>query len=61
MSTEISAKEEVPNIPGTLLEYPSERDKRAKDREERSREIESRTEEWGNGIDPEKYSPSQLN
>ncbi|POS82095.1 hypothetical protein EPUL_006805, partial [Erysiphe pulchra] len=61
MSTEISAKEEVPNIPGTLLEYPSERDKRAKDREERSREIESRTEEWGNGIDPDKYSPSQLN
>ncbi|POS85196.1 hypothetical protein EPUL_003123, partial [Erysiphe pulchra] len=61
MSTEISAKEEVPNIPGTLLEYPSERDKRAKDREERSREIESRIEEWGNRIDPDKYSPSQLN
>ncbi|RKF65882.1 hypothetical protein OnM2_002052, partial [Erysiphe neolycopersici] len=57
----ISAKEEVKNIPGSLIEYPTDRDKRAKDREERSQEIESRTEEWGNGIDPDKYSPAQLN
>ncbi|POS83537.1 hypothetical protein EPUL_005409 [Erysiphe pulchra] len=61
MFTDISAKEEVPNIPGTILEYPSERDKRAKERGEQSREIESRTEEWRNGIDPDRYSPSQLN
>ncbi|KAI6248910.1 hypothetical protein HI914_02670 [Erysiphe necator] len=61
MSADILAKEEVQNISGSIIEYPTERDKRAKDREERSLEIESRTEEWGNGIDPNKYSPAQLN
>lgn len=45
MSADILAKEEVQNISGSIIEYPTERDKRAKDREERSLEIESRTEE----------------
>ncbi|RKF57595.1 hypothetical protein GcM3_187033 [Golovinomyces cichoracearum] len=61
MSSASKSKETVSdpatNVPGSF----SGREERYKAREENSKEIEDPDAEWGHGINPENYSPVQLN